>query len=191
MFIGNIVSKQINGYDFFNFVEDLSNINNDLPTLMVGYEKTKELYPNILLLNRKINDKLYWTFDKYDNKFEYENDLERFKNICINRIDKTIKYEYVNLIKINYSTAKKIINKLSSTNKYSIYINRGKNVYIYDLIDSIVYGVDLSVIDFMNINRKKIYKILYGRNNKLIYDSELPPSIKWNIDNKIIPYFYS
>ena len=81
---------------------------------------------------------------------------------------------------------------MTSTEKCYIYIY--KNSFIYALIGGIVIGIDLNTIDYLDINRKRIYNILYKGNNDIFFsDDFLDKEIRMNINNKqkIIPYLYA
>ena len=43
-------------------------INNYLPTLIVGWERVKKLYPKASILKKKIKDNLYWTFSPTEKR---------------------------------------------------------------------------------------------------------------------------
>ena len=51
-------------------------VDNSLPTLIVGWKKTKELFGDkVSILHKKIEDNLYWTFNEGERKVDYETDI--------------------------------------------------------------------------------------------------------------------
>lgn len=194
MFLGNIVSKlKIECDDLFNVTDDYNNIIEGLPTLIVGWKDVKEIFENkrkISILDKRIDNNLYWTFTKYERRIDYDKDIEFFIKYCIKLIENDIEYEYLNLLTNRYSRVKKLIKYLTSKNVSYIYIY--KNSFIYIFSKNKIVGIDFNAIDFLKINRKKVYKILYSNNNKLFFsDDFLTKTTRLIIrQNKIIPYLY-
>ena len=63
--IGNILTTEKYDDDpLFNVVNDINKIDASLPTLIIGWEKAKEIFPDASILDWKINDKWFWTFGK-------------------------------------------------------------------------------------------------------------------------------
>ena len=110
MYVGNIVIDSKIEEENFNICSDLDTIDNDLPTLIIGWELTKNIVgDDISILHKKINQRLYWTFNQKERKVDYEVDFEKFKEICFNTVDLNV---------IEYTTLKKekIINKVKNLN---------------------------------------------------------------------------
>lgn len=64
-YIGNIITNSsIETSKFFNVVSDLKNIDISIPTLIIGWDNVKKLYPEQNILNNKINENISWTFSK-------------------------------------------------------------------------------------------------------------------------------
>ena len=59
MYVGNIISSLKIEEENFNICSDLDPINNDLPTLIIGWDNAKEFIgENISILHKKIKSKI-------------------------------------------------------------------------------------------------------------------------------------
>lgn len=193
--IGNIVSK--NGGHFndslFNTSNDVNISKNGLPTIIIGWELTKELLSQtykLSILEKKVDANLYWTFSKTEKRVDYDKDISFFIKICLKNTEEHTNYQYINLLIERYNCIKKILKILSSKKQLNIYIKN--NSFIYIAKDDDVYGIDMNTIDYLGIDRKKIYKRLYNNNNEITFsDKFLDKEVRENINNnKIIPMLY-
>ncbi len=72
----------------------------DKPILIVGFEKAAELYPNVSMANKAIDEKkkLYYSFSKDESEVKYQENLDNFIKNCFELIIK--KYKVVNAVKL-------------------------------------------------------------------------------------------
>ena len=192
--IGNILTKEkFNDDDeLYNIINDINNINNSLPTLIINWEYAKELYPESSILEWEINENTYWTFSKRKRRNRYEEDIKRFKELCINILIKNIKYEFMDILTMSCNEKKSFISLLKD-DKYKSCVLKNDMVFIlYD--KKIVYGVSLRDIDYKGDDRKKFLKQLYQ--NKMVEVIE-KPQISYEMVNLlknneyILPYISS
>ena len=114
MYLGNIVTDEKLNIEYYNICNDIDNIDETLPTLIIGWKKTKSIIGegNVSILHKKINEKLYWTFDSKERKSDMDLDLETFINVCVNKYGNNIPYVYLDILygkrKINFKIIKKI-----------------------------------------------------------------------------------
>jgi len=193
MYVGNIVTKSKLVEENFNIVKNFDEIDNDLPTIIIGWGIVKKQIEGISIIHKKINSRLYWTFTTKERKVDYEVDLEKFKELCFNQFGDNVPYVYLDLIHGKRRVNIKIIKKVLSLKNPVIYFSGKGMVYLYD--ENIIFGVDLSVIDYTNLNREKIInKIKNIGDNVLVSDEifnkckDLLYKIKFK--NKLIPYIY-
>lgn len=192
MYFGNILTSSNIKEDNFKICKKLESIDETLPTLVIGWSKAKELFgSDISILHKKINGRLSWTFDSKERKSDYEIDLDKFKQDCINNFGNNIPYVYLDIIHYKLKVIKKIINKIKNLVDPYTYISDTNMLYIYG--ENIIFGIDLNVIDYTNISKQKIInKVLSIKNNTLI-DEEIFNKCRgllYNNKNKIklIPY---
>ena len=86
--LGYIISDNVirEKNSFVGYVKDISEADPTKPILYIGYKKAKSIegYKNIL--EKKINNNIFWTFKKTESRSDYEIDLEKFYKYIINNI---------------------------------------------------------------------------------------------------------
>lgn len=97
-YIGNIVSdiKLDDNVGIFHVTSNLEDIIMGIPTLVVGWSKVKQLFDNVSILKWEIDTNTYWTFSKYERRNRLNEDLIKFKNLCVDRTIKGVTYVYFN-----------------------------------------------------------------------------------------------
>ena len=194
MYLGNIVSEEkIIKNKLFKYSNNLCDIDRNIPTLIIGWEFTKKLFydKKISILNKKIDKFTFWTFNKKEKRVDFENDLKFFTKNVLKNVKNEVNYMYINILTSKYNFIKNLIKKLNSTDVFYIYIY--KNSFVYLCSNENIFGFDLNMTDFLDIDRKKIYKILFSNGNKVFFNDDfLDKNIRENIENnnKIIPYLY-
>lgn len=194
--LGYILTKnKVNNIvDFVSVIKDISEIDDTTkPLLIVGLHNAKIYSKNFSILNKKIDNNIFWTFGKTERRVDYEKDLESFYTFVINKNINDLKYYYVNILSIKYNKAKNLLNLVNSKEKKYIYISNNM-IYIFNN-KTYILGISLKILNYININIKKIYKLLYSNKSNVIYnnDSFLTLKMKKLIENKryVIPYFIS
>lgn len=194
--LGYIVSKRKvnNIVDFVGLVDDVSKVEDPTkPFIIVGLEEAKKAAPNFSILNKVLDIDVFWTFGKTERRTEHERDLENFYKYVLDRSLKDIKYYYINILNLKYNKIKKLIEIINSSEKKYIYTSNDM-IYIY-YNKNIIIGISIRILKYININIKKVFKLLYKNKNNIIYntDSFLTKEMKRVISNKkyVIPYFIS
>lgn len=97
-YIGNIVSdiKLDDNVGIFHVTSNLEDIIMGIPTLVVGWSKVKQLFDHVSILKWEIDTNTYWTFSKYERRNRLNEDLIKFKNLCVDRTIKGLTYVYFN-----------------------------------------------------------------------------------------------
>ena len=113
MYIGNIVTKDKISDEKYNVCDDITQINKDFLTIIVGWGLVKEIYGegNVSILNKKIDDNTYWTFDNKERKVDLEIDIKKFQYKCIEYIENKITYIFIDVLHDNTKKSEKNIKK--------------------------------------------------------------------------------
>lgn len=192
-FIANILTeKNFPNEGIYNVVNDKTKLINGIPTLVIGWDFTKLNYPEVNILNWKIDSMTFWTFGMREKRQRYEEDIKNFKKFIFNNIIKTVKYEYVNTLLINNS-----IDCLTTILKYAenlvIYINNDM-LYVTCKDCDKIYGYSLRDLEYIGGNKKDILSIMYSNKSNKIIDNkvDLSTDIKIALKNHlyIIPYLF-
>jgi hypothetical protein len=98
-YIGNIITtNKIDVSEFFNISNSIKKVDTTLPTLIIGWKQTKEMFPQQDILEHKITDTVSWTFSKREKRYKYEEDLSKFIDRVIKSLDDKINYKFFNFI---------------------------------------------------------------------------------------------
>ena len=63
-----------------------------LPSIIIGWERVKKLFPSQSIMNKKIDDNVFWTYSIVENKEEFKKDVDFFiKSSIKNYFSKSIK----------------------------------------------------------------------------------------------------
>jgi hypothetical protein len=192
-YIANIITKsKLDVSDYINVVNDIDGVDLQIPTLIVGWSKVKEFYPDADILVKQINETVCWTYSNREKRQEYEPDLAKFIKNVFENLESRIKYTFFNVLTSKLSKVKGLINYINSPITKFIYIS-DKSIYIYD--NKQVIGVSLSDLEYYGIHREKILDFIKRnpKNRLILNDNFLSWKLKRIIgDNgKIIPYLYS
>jgi hypothetical protein len=194
MKVGNIISNIDLEEENFNNYTTLSQIENDLPTLIIGWSVTKEIFGDkVSILHKEIEDNLFWTFSTKERKVDYEFDIDTFKRECYKKIGNHLHYVYIDILHGKYNINKKIIQKIYTLNNPISYITQNNMLYIFD--ENIVFGVDLNICELIGITNTKIIERITSLPNSILLGNEIFNKCKdliKKIDNKerILPYVY-
>lgn len=177
-YIANIVtsSKKTKYNIFYKICKNISEIDKALPTLVVGVGNAKQSFGDDLnYINRKIDEKTFWTYKITEKRSSYENDLEKFNLLVSKEFKNSINYKYINLLTSSLSIKKRLLSFLSENDVWyyvtnnMIYISYGENVL----------GISLDECEYLGIKKEKIFNKLKKHtqnimsSNRLLFDNEL------------------
>lgn len=193
-YIGNIVTdKKVNFDSLINKCKSYNDIDTSVPTLIIGWNNVKSIFPNASILDKEINPNIFWTFGRTERRVDYERDINSFYLYCIKNISLHIKYNFFNVTTTTYSKCKRLINFINSGTLKTIYIH--DDCFIFILFGNNVIGISLNDIDYLNIKKEKILNIINKNSNNHVIDNDNFLSIRMRRiigENKIIiPYLYS
>lgn len=191
-YIGRIITKnKLESSTLFDITSSLKKVNDDIPTLIIGWNNAKTIYgDNLDILDKKISKNLYWTFSKREKRNDYENDITLFYKKVIDSIYEKVKYTYLDFLLYNNNKLLSFINFMKNdTIKKIIYI---KDNFIYISYGTDVYGILLDNILYLGYDKKDFLEQIKSNNIVITDDNFLDNNVKKNINNNIIiPYLFS
>lgn len=195
-YLGNIITdSKIKDVEYYNVVKSKDKIIPDIPTLIVGYTKTKSIYDNkFSMLDWKIEDNVYWTYGRRERGERYIEDIEKFKLLCFNTLIKTVDYRLFNVLTESTEKKKEFFKYIKDKKDKTVYIDNDM-VYLYE-DNKHVTGFSLRDIDYNGGNRKKVLSILFSDNKNNVLNSKdvlFNNEFSYTLRTKpyIIPYLYS
>tara|TARA_R110002126_G_scaffold17994_1_gene69403 strand:+ start:372 stop:974 length:603 start_codon:yes stop_codon:yes gene_type:complete len=192
MYIGNIVTTSKIEDPNFKVCRKVETIIEGLPTLIVGWDKTKELYGDeVSILHKEINPTTCWTFSPKERRVDYEKDVKKFIYNSYNRIGDEIHYIYVDIIHDSRKKINKILRKIYSLKNPKLYIHNDRMVYLY--AEGMIFGIDLDVVEYLGIEPNRVITKLRNLSGCLLMDTEIfnkYKNIMTKINNKVrfLPY---
>lgn len=156
MIIGNVVTSDKNSVKAtnLNVVSDISEIDNEYPTLLVGYYSLRDNYNyNLDFITHKITDNLFWTFTKEEDRTGFNEDLYKFIIHCEGEYIKGFNYFYFDPFETTLKKTKKIIKHIISGD--STYMIDKEVLFIHK--EGVTIGFNLSILEIIGVNINKIY----------------------------------
>ena len=192
MILGYIVTeKKLKNIDgFVEQVDDISLADSTKPILIVGWKKAKEHPKYSTILEKQLDEHVYWTFSKSESRSDFEDDLKNFYNVIYNNILNNIKYYYINIYKLKYSNIKKLYNIiLNSEEIKNIYLS--KNI-LYIPYEGKVLGLSLTMLEYCGIPMTKVIDKIKSKGIGIIEDNgKFIFKLSKQLGNKkyAVPYF--
>lgn len=169
-YIANIITKsKMEVSSFFNVTSDFESVNKNIPTLIIGWSETKQLFPEQDILEHKISDNIYWTFSKREKRYKYEIDLTTFINRTVEDIEKKVNYRFFNYVLSPQSKRDSFVEYVKKGN-CSLYYN-SRFLYVYSINDSITFGISLIDLMYVGINTRNFIQSLIDDNNNIICEN--------------------
>ena len=136
-YIANILTKsKVKFGRLFNKTQQKETLIDGIPTLIIGWELTREIYPEADILDWRIDDTTYWTFGSRERRNVYEERLRNFTSMAIDRFSQSVRYRYVNLLTAGEDEKREIIAEIDSISRKVFFIKKDI-VYLYGGSDTV------------------------------------------------------
>lgn len=195
-FIGNILTDNtFTDNVLYNVASDVNGLIDGIPTLIIGWEKTKELYPDASIISFNVVGDVYWTYGKYERRDKYEANVKKFMDITFKKFVDSLDYVFYDVISSGNSKFESFIESLLDDKLKTGYIF-GDMLYVYYDGSKKVVGVSLRDCDYIDeALKKRIFSALYkSQSVKMLKNNEeIPKEIRYKVKNMtyILPYLFS
>lgn len=192
MFLGRIVTK-LKQLDVPFFIELTENPGDySIPTLIVGKKRAVELFgaENIHVLDKKVQENVWWTFAKNERRVDYEEDVKKFIDSISKKLNSCVNYYFINIFTENLSFLKKFIKYIYNNERKSVYVTE-KHIYIYG--GKNVIGLSRGDFEYAGIDSDKVIKKIRSNPQNIVFtDADITQNIaKFSkSSNIIIPYLH-
>jgi hypothetical protein len=195
-YIANILTDEpFNEGELYNVVRDKEELVPGIPTLIIGWERTKAEYPDASIIEWKVADNVYWTYGKYERRDKYEVNTKKFQDLSFKKFVESLEYVFYDVLLTPPERFESFLASLGSGNQKTIYVT-GDMMYIYYNGTNKVVGLSLRDCDYLNeFSKKKIFSAVYNSNtvNLLKNNDEISKEIRYKAKGRayILPYLYS
>ena len=195
-YIANILTdEQFNEAELYNVVRDSNDLIPGIPTLIVGWERTKSEYPDASIIEDKVSDNVYWTYGKYERRDKYETNIKKFQDLSFKKFVDSLDYVFYDVL---LSTAEKLdsfLDSLLSEPTKTVYVIRDM-MYIYYSGTNKVVGLSLRDCDYIEDTlKKRIFSAIYNSKtvDLLKNNDEISHEVRLKAKGRayILPYLYS
>jgi hypothetical protein len=169
--IGNIVNYgQIKiELDHFHTWLSLDEIDNELPTLLVGYSNTKKIFGELNFFDKKLDHNLFWTLNRGEDRYNFNRDLGIFIEYCESKLTDKFEYLFINPFELSLNQIKRFLRHLKSEG--GLVISDGPMMYIW--AQSRTYGFHTEFGELFGVDRDHIVKFLLNNNYRILGDKEV------------------
>lgn len=194
--LNNILIKNIKEKPILNIKTDKV-INPDIPTMIVGWKEAKSYdIENLKIINKTVNDNLFWTYNPTENLQDFNEDISYFIDQLYNDYIRGIKYKFIDPIIDNVKSFNDILT-YSFNNKFNTSYYTDDFIYIYNKINKTIFGIDIKYYNSLKFDTPKlINKLIESSNKNIIEEYSLEEStyqkyknyFNHDFDKKYIPY---
>ena len=194
-YIANILTeKKFSDYELYNVVNDKASLIDGIPTMVIGWEYTKKMFPEANIVDWIIEDGIYWTFGNREKRSVYEERMAKFKELAIDSFIKSINYRFISVITSKKEEIADFIGKVETEGGTTAYYTNGF-VYVYIPSSCVVYGLSLREMDYVGKNPKMFLSLLAKEENVSMVSAgeNLSNEVRYSFRNRdyIIPYILS
>ena len=196
--IANILtSDPFSASELYNVTAERDSLIPGIPTLVIGWERAKEEYPDASIIEWKLADDVYWTYGKYERREKYEENLKKFSELAVKNLIDSISYTYYDVILLGDGKFNSFINMLMDDSKKTVYAP-GDMLYVYfeELRPHSIIGLSLRDCDYLGPEyKKRLFSTLYNKENINILknNSEISREVRYKLKNReyMLPYIFS
>ena len=196
-YIANILTDEpFSGGDLYNVTTERSFLIPEIPTLIIGWEKTKAEYPGTSIIEWEVADDVYWTYGKYEKREKYEENLKKFNDFCIKKFTESVKYVFYDVITQGDQKFSSFLSTLANGDEKVVYVVDDM-IYLYMCqSDKVVIGTSLRDCEYVYPDcKKKVFSILYSTESVTVIKNNdmISREIRYKMKGKeyILPYLFS
>lgn len=196
--IGNVVitdGSKISYDKYIRRCRDLSDADRSLPTLIIGYKNAEKWIPDYNILTKSYpKQNMYWTFGKRERKFEYDDDIDKFYDFCIDNVCDGINYSYLNVVRFTVTDVKTLLTYIRGCRRKTIYNKGNRFLFCYDKKVRKVYGFSLDTCEYIGVRKDKILRIISENPHNMVINDGYTDSKRirkfLSVKEYCIPVFY-
>lgn len=148
-------------------VKDISEVPDGSQTLIVGYGKAKSMFPNVNILERRIDDNTGWTFSKTEKRECFEKEVYGYQKGLYKKVFEGSEYIYINVFSLSISKLKHLVGVAKNGEGNYYYIN-GDMVYMCQNGNNRVFGVSLYMLRYGGVDPHKVIRMITSNKRNIV-----------------------
>ena len=195
-YIGNVLTTEpFDSKELYHIVDSPERLIDGIPTLIIGWDNAKSLYPDASIIEWEISDNVFWTYGKYEKRDKYEANIKRFQTYAFKNFVESLIYVFYDVLSEPLERFESFLSFISSDSKKIVYIT-GDMLYLYPCSGKKVIGLSLRDCDYLDVNlKKRLFSAIYNNKNISLLKSgeSIPKEIRFQLKGMsyILPYIYS
>lgn len=195
-YIGNVLTTEpFDSKELYHIVDSPEKLIDGIPTLIIGWDNAKSLYPDASIIEWEISDNVFWTYGKYEKRDKYEANIKRFQTYAFKNFVESLIYVFYDVLSEPLERFESFLSFISSDSKKIAYIT-GDMLYLYPCSGKKVIGLSLRDCDYLDVNlKKRLFSAIYNNKNISLLKSgeSIPKEIRFQLKGMsyILPYIYS
>ena len=167
-----------------------------LPVLYIGIDNASKNIDNFDPTVQTYGKDVWWTFGKMERRGDYLKTVAKFKEYSLRRLADSVRYEFVDITCYTDERKKAFFKYIDSSDKKTCFVTHGASfVFIYSRKYSTVWGLSLSLCEYIGMDAKKIMgRIHRNENNTFAETSRFMDAEMRKIigdDTHLIPVLYT
>lgn len=195
-YIANILTEEpFDNNGLYNVVNSFDQLITHIPTLIIGWEKTKQKFPDASIIDWSVSQNIYWTYGKYERRDKYEANVKKFQELAFKKFVESIDYVFYDVIVCGEVKLNQFIESISSETNKTVYSSRSM-LYVYYGGTNKVVGISLRDCDYISEDiNKKIFSAIYKSKTVTILKNtdNVSKEIRYRVADRtyLLPYLYS
>lgn len=187
-YIANVIVDNNHKLDMDKAVKRCDTVHDvipSLPTLIIGWHKARDIIKGFNILKKDYPEQnLYWTFSKTERRCDYDVDIVKFYDMAVHRTFDGVRYKYINLINVRYSEIKEFLSYIKGYICKTVLMDENF-IYVYSKEKRKVYGVSLSLCEYIGIKKEKVTDMVKNNNFNTVIknDKFLPVKLRRMMNN--------
>lgn len=196
-YIANILTEEpFTGDTLYNVVSERESLVDGIPVLIIGWDITKELYPDASIIEWQVADNVYWTYGKYERREKYEENIKRFQKMALDNLRSTISYTFFDTLTESTARVDQFITFISNPGVHKTVYLSNNMLYIFQEGFMKVIGVSLRDCEYLSETyKKRVFSAIYSNKEgvKILKTDEIPGNLKYMMKGQeyIFPYLFS
>ena len=195
-YVANILSDEpFSGGELYNVVRVKTSLIQGIPTLIVGWDKTRGEYPDASIIEWKVADNVYWTYGKYERRDKYEANIKKFQDLSFKKYVDSVDYVFYDVLTTTKDKFDSFLSSFTTEAQKTVYVSDNM-MYIHYSGTKKVVGLSIRDCDYIeNGFKKRIFSAIYkSKSIKLLKnDEDISREVRFKIRGRvyILPYLYS